>query len=530
MTFLTNVKNKISTLNSRASSTLAAGATFQGSSEDVSLYGRVGVSITSSNATDGVLYMEVSHDGVTWGGPPRILADTRFSQPHMWNIVERYFRIRYVNGTTEANDLSIQVQYSVNADIVLGHQLDEVPLSEHESILTKAVIWGVQPDGVYNHIPQNGVAIRTTSALGISGVFLSEWVDTRGYNSIELFISSDVTSVLDGIEFEFTDDLGVGTVRETLRYTYNASTVTNGSLIIRISPVLAGLRVRYTNGAVGQASFLLELLLKTNGDLGIYNKGGSLSVSDFNTEVALGNVQHYQISTKFGLLESASIGSSRTVWAFADNSLSTRLDRKVFPTAATAVYIVSESAADTAKQVTVRYQDSNNVAQQAEVTLNGQTPVLVNASVLDCDTAYISGNDQTLVGHVYVMRGNAVTAGVPNTPSDVLAFINSAHGRTQQATLRVPANTTMVVNNVLIAVTRSNGSSGSAQVNMRVKPFGKSWYVTRPYLLTTSTNIDKSEQMVFGAGDMIEFFMTSVSDANTSCNVFFEYLLIRDNT
>jgi hypothetical protein len=43
--------------NSRAASTLAAAGTFQGVSEDVSHYGRVGVSITSDNATDGTLYM-----------------------------------------------------------------------------------------------------------------------------------------------------------------------------------------------------------------------------------------------------------------------------------------------------------------------------------------------------------------------------------------------------------------------------------------------------------------------------------------
>ena len=132
-------KNAVSTtdFNSRASATLAAGATFQGVGEDVSAYGRAGVAITSSNATDGVLTMEVSHDGVTWGGPTRTWGDTRFGKPHMWNIVEKYFRIKYVNGTTEANDLSIQVQYSTNADIVLAHPLSEVLSNEDEAVLMR---------------------------------------------------------------------------------------------------------------------------------------------------------------------------------------------------------------------------------------------------------------------------------------------------------------------------------------------------------------------------------------------------------
>ena len=135
------IANRISTtsFNSRDAATLAAGATFQGVGEDVSKYGRVGVSIVSDNATDGTLTMEVSHDNVTWGGPTRDWADTRFATPHMWNIVEKYFRIKYVNGTTEATNLSIQVQYSVNADIILGHQVGEILPAETETVVVRPV-------------------------------------------------------------------------------------------------------------------------------------------------------------------------------------------------------------------------------------------------------------------------------------------------------------------------------------------------------------------------------------------------------
>lgn len=137
MTYLPELLNKISTLNVRAAATLAADAVYQGTGEDVSKYGRVGVAITSDNATDGVLTMEVSHDNSTWFGPEREWADTRFGSPHMWNIVEKYFRIRYTNGTTEATNLAIQVQYSVNADVVLGHQLNEVLKQEVEAQIVR---------------------------------------------------------------------------------------------------------------------------------------------------------------------------------------------------------------------------------------------------------------------------------------------------------------------------------------------------------------------------------------------------------
>lgn len=170
MAYSPQVKNKISAngVNSRASATLAAGATFQGTSEDVSSYGRAGIAITSSNATDGTLTVEVSHDGVTWGGPSRTWSDTRYAQPHMWSIVEQYFRIKCVNGTTEATDLAIQVHYSVNNDIFLGHQLNETFLDETEAIATKSVLVGKDSDGVYTNIiatPDGAVKTSIVSSL-----------------------------------------------------------------------------------------------------------------------------------------------------------------------------------------------------------------------------------------------------------------------------------------------------------------------------------------------------------------------------
>jgi hypothetical protein len=149
---LAHNNNVISSVNSRAGATLAAAATFQGTVETVTGYGRVGVSISADNATDGTLTLEVSHDNVTWGGPDRAIADTRFAQPVMWNIVEKYFRIKYVNGTTEATNLSIQTQYSSNADIILAHPLNETLIDEMGATLTRAVVAGADEGGTYRNV------------------------------------------------------------------------------------------------------------------------------------------------------------------------------------------------------------------------------------------------------------------------------------------------------------------------------------------------------------------------------------------
>lgn len=169
-----NPTNAISTtsFNSRDAATLAADAVFQGVGEDVSAYGRAGISIKSDNATDGVLTIETSHDGVTWGGPTRNWANTSIASPHMWNIVEQYFRIKYTNGTTEATNLSIQVQYSVNADTVLGHQLDEILQPEVEAQVIRPGT-SFDLDTARQHI----MGQKASFFFGYNGAVTSTWTD-----------------------------------------------------------------------------------------------------------------------------------------------------------------------------------------------------------------------------------------------------------------------------------------------------------------------------------------------------------------
>ena len=140
MSYSPHVPNVISTtsFNSRAAATLAAAATFQGNGEDVTKYGRAGISISTTTGTvSGVLTIEVSHDGVTYSGPTRDYV--AFDAPIMRNIVEPYFRIKYVNNGVEAAAFSISTQYSVNADIVLGHQVNEILPKNTEAQATRPV-------------------------------------------------------------------------------------------------------------------------------------------------------------------------------------------------------------------------------------------------------------------------------------------------------------------------------------------------------------------------------------------------------
>lgn len=137
---------------------LAAGETFQGTSEDVGDYARAAVCIFTpfGEPTDITVYIEVSHDEESWSSIPRSVANTSIANPIMWAIAERYFRIKIVNGTSTASVFSVQVQYSNNDDILLGHPLNETLSDEMGGVITRSVLVGKTQGGMYKNVPVDG--------------------------------------------------------------------------------------------------------------------------------------------------------------------------------------------------------------------------------------------------------------------------------------------------------------------------------------------------------------------------------------
>jgi predicted small secreted protein len=162
--------NLISTLNS-TTTVLSAGETFQGTGEDVSKYGRAGVSVWTpfGEKTKGTLTIEVSRDGVNYGGPSRSIEDTTTAQPVMWEIVEQYFRIKYVNGSVVPTAFTIQTQYSVNGSILLGQQLGDTLSDGISGIATVGTLQGKDNNGDYNlaKVDANGAVQVTAEQLEI---------------------------------------------------------------------------------------------------------------------------------------------------------------------------------------------------------------------------------------------------------------------------------------------------------------------------------------------------------------------------
>ena len=393
--------------------------------------------------------------------------------------------------------------------------------------LVRSVATGKQPDGDFVNAVADGTGFVTETPLLSGQTYTSSWIDTDGFNSISLFISTDVPGVIDGLTVQFTDDVQAGTpiVRQTLNYSFTQFDVDRGYLELDFVPKLDGFRVTFTNGSTNQSSFFLQSDLRVNKDNNKYTTGGALIVGDFKTEVALGLVPNNFLGTKFGTVSKIDTADADvTVWALADDARSPRVDRKTFSTTADTIYISSSSASDNGIKITTIVNDSNNDLKQYETIISGQTPVSIGVSGLDCNTAFVSGDDQTLAGDVYITLGSDHTSGIPNDLTKVLAFIPQVAQRTQQATFRVPNGSKMIIDSIHCNIAVGTGNA-SAQLFLRVKPQNGSWYILRPYNLTTSSTIERNETIVLDEGTFVEFYM-DVSANDVDMTTIFRYQLI----
>lgn len=140
------------------------------------------------------------------------------------------------------------------------------------AMLTYTVITAQQPDGDFVKSRADGNAediagnpVFTTATLGSGGVYETDWIDTDGWSSAEIFIATDQVSGTDGIEIEFTDDTSAATpvVRGVRTFTFTAADVSRGFATYRFPTEIDGMRIRYTNGGTAQGMFLLVATMRT---------------------------------------------------------------------------------------------------------------------------------------------------------------------------------------------------------------------------------------------------------------------------
>lgn len=260
------------------------------------------------------------------------------------------------------------------------------------------------------------------------------------------------------------------------------------------------------------------------------NKAGALAVEDFQTEAALGNHVDYQISAKFGRVKAMDGADTPfEIWAFADDAASPRSGTKTFPTTASTIYVTSSSASDTAVTVTADYIDATGAAvTTGNITLTGQTPVSIGATGLDVNRMRVTSSTAA-VGIIYASVGNDFTSGAPNDVTDILAVIPAGYGQSQLSHFTVPLGETLVMDDLILTVSRASGSAGSAEIDLKIKIFGSSWRTVREFFPTTAAPLTEGiKNIVLPARTQVRWEVTDVSDSDTNISVTWGYQLIAD--
>jgi len=141
----------------------------------------------------------------------------------------------------------------------------DAPITEfalNSFLLSRSVQMAQQPDGDVVNARADGAAVATTTPLNGDAVFTSDWIDTDGWRTLQIYVGADVEGEL---AVQYTDDAGATTptVRATRTYEFDAEDIARGFRTITLTGLLDGVRLIYTNGPTAQTEFLLELDLRT---------------------------------------------------------------------------------------------------------------------------------------------------------------------------------------------------------------------------------------------------------------------------
>ena len=531
MAYSPAVRSTVDTGNSTTAALGAAGV-FTGSWTDVEVWNGISVILkgTAAATAPGTLVMQFSQDGVTVTKPITVPVEDigGVISPRTLGTIAKYFRVVYTNGAQAQITFSLQTMLHTS-QVNPVSRLDD-GFDNEDVINVRAAPTGAQPDGDYVNGKADGTAFSSVAPLVAGATYNSGWIDTDGWVSIELTFITDELSALGGIVVEYTDDVqGAATVRSSFLYSYSQTDIDRGYLELALPVRLDGFRIQYTNGSAPQGSFFIQSDLRVNSAPLRTNAAGALITNDFEIEVALGNIPNHTSGTKFGAVLDIDNAdpTPATIWRAGDSGSTFR--RKTFATVAANLWVASTDNTDTA-DITLIINDASNALVTATVTLTGQTPVDTGVSALDCNTAYISGNNQTLAGDVWVTNANNFVApgaggGVPVDPTEVQAFIPAVDGRTQQVVYRVPANTTMVIREFHASMLAGTGQA-AAKVKVLVCKPNSSWYTLRPDLMSSNFSLERPERITLPAGTFVEVVLDDVASNNTDSTVIFNYDLI----
>lgn len=371
-------------------------------------------------------------------------------------------------------------------------------------------------DGAFqppNNIPVNieniGLVDTGNSSaipLGIGEVFTGDALNITHFGWIFVTVFADVISAVDGLSIEQSmdgvnwDNTDVFTVPAAKGKTYS------------IQPAAEFLRIVYTNGAVGQAAFRLQTVLKRTGSLASSHRvqdpivdeddaelvkavitgsnpagdfvnfqstmAGNFKVSaeesepdywkDYFGEVALGNITGRASENKFGVAPNGLQVTITDVWDRANAAATQQI--WLAPTAARIHTIASDSVQDDTAgtgidTVSIQYLADWGTAEAIEVVTGD-----INAGIVMNNAAVII-NRMVVVPQATTLDNNVgtitATAAVDTTISAVILPNN---GQTKMAIYGIPSTQSVLIYNWNAQIDKTIGVEASADFVLRINP------------------------------------------------------------
>ena len=245
--------------------------------------------------------------------------------------------------------------------------------------------------------------------------------------------------------------------------------------------------------------------------------------NDYYENILQGLIPGHKMVTIFGRNPDIDIGSvPEDVW----NGGGTYTGQPI-QSAAETIQITSSSVDDAAgglgaRTLRVFGLDENFDLAQEDFTMNGLVPVV---SVTLWKRVYLA---EVLTAGATAINIGDITIRHSITAANVFATLPAGQGKTTLAVFTVPRNKTYFIKRLKNQIGRANGSAGSIQYSLRIRPEGGVYNAER--FETITTNFSDSYTLV-GAilvqeKSDIKVTVETCSDNNTQISAVFEGILI----
>lgn len=444
---------------------------------------------------------------------------------------QRYMKFDIVNETgSGVTDTSLAIKSSFgSSDKASVFPVNVNPTEFSQAVLVQSIGRGEQPDGNFVTIPADGLAISETTPLGIGGTFTSDWIDTDGWKSLEIFIKTDEISATDGITIQYTRDANVVSpvVDAEEFFTLVQLDIDNDFLILRLPSTLDGFRISYTNGPVAQSLFDLEVTMMVNEVQNSLKFSGSTKQNnvDFPFKVGSGQESGHSSDIKYGANPDISSGSApEDIWAgggdytgMPDHSAS-----------AETIDVYSDDANDTSAGTGARTArlfglDENWMEQEEDVIMNGVTPVTT------IGLWHRMNKIKVITGGTVGHNIGSITAEHTTTSANVFAVMPPTANSSIIGGYTVPVGKRLFLLKASTHIARANGGLGSALYSIRTREEGGVFQSLRWATITTAFAdvIDiKTAEGPYPEKTDIKFRIEEVSSNGTIASCEFEYMLI----